>query len=74
MDHVEGVARCASCGATLPEEADCTLCLGDGKSDEPGIPCEACGGRKRVPFEGDTCPDGCLEYDWDAERDRREGF
>ena len=43
-------------------------------------PCAHCGAtlpeeHDGEPYDGDTCPDGCQEPDWDeVERDRREGF
>jgi hypothetical protein len=39
-------------------------------------PCANCGATlpeeyEGEPFDGDECPGGCDEPDWDAERDRR---
>lgn len=35
-------------------------------------PCENCGAVLPEDHDGNTCPNGCPEPDWDAERDRRE--
>jgi DnaJ-class molecular chaperone len=75
--QITGEYPCAHCGATLPEEAECEMCDGEGVVEGAGpdrVRCPACLGSGTGVFHGDTCPDGCQEPDWDDERDRREGF
>jgi DNA-directed RNA polymerase subunit RPC12/RpoP len=59
--HLTGEYPCANCGATLPEEADCTECGGvlapDEKTGSSWV-CEQCG---HVAGDANLCPGGCRE-------------
>lgn len=72
--HLTGEYLCDNCGATLPEDPNCPECdRGEMEFVEdaahPGTGVFTCECGHTLPFDFDTCPGGCRQPEFDAERD-----